>query len=443
MICVKIRWGGGLRTASPYLQREYVNNDTATLRLLMAGIHWPPETFLRRLIHNLAGANVDVTVGCSERPELNHPRLHWLPMPTWEGAAPARLGRLVGMALRALTQGSGDIVALRRDLPTRFPRGQRLQAWNRVLPFAGRHWDVIYFPWNAAAIDHLPVFALSAPVVVSCRGAQVNVAPHNPDRATIRDGLRTTFARAAAVHCVSEIIKTEAMQLGLDAAKAYVIRPAVDPAHFHPPDRSLRRTGVFSIVTTGSLIWRKGQDYALQAVRFLVDRGIPARLDIIGHGPDRRRILYNVHDLGLQKNVRLLGSLREEEVRQHLQDADAFCLPSLSEGISNAVLEAMACGLPVVTTDCGGMSEAVTEGVEGFLVPVRDPEAMARALAQLATDRGLSQRMGQAARQRVVREFTLAQQTEAWLKLLGDLPRRRISCRPDHPSRNVTESVAA
>jgi colanic acid/amylovoran biosynthesis glycosyltransferase len=406
----------------------------------MAGIHWPPETFLRRLIHNLAAAGLEVTVGCSETPMLDHPHLHWLPMPTWEGLAPVRLTRLAGMGLRGLMRGPSKITALRRDVTSSFPSGHRLHAWNRMLPFAGGAWDVIYFPWNAAAIDHLPVFSLPCPVVVSCRGAQVNVAPHNPDRANIRDGLRLTFERAAAVHCVSDIIKTEAMQLGLDASKAHVIRPAVDPSHFQPAERCPRRDGVFSIVTTGSLIWRKGQDYALQAVRLLTDRGIEARLDIIGQGPDRRRLLYNVKDLGLQKNVRLLGALPEGEVRQHLQQADAFCLPSLSEGISNAVLEAMACGVPVVTTDCGGMSEAITEGVEGFLVPVRDPQAMAEALALLAQNRELSQRMGQAARQRVVREFTLAQQTEAWLKLLRDLPggagqrpARQNRCHPAAP----------
>ena len=117
------------------------------------------------------------------------------------------------------------------------------------------------------------------------------------------------------------------------------------------------------------------------------------RFEIIGDGPDRQRVLYTIHDLGLQECVRLLGKLAPDEVLHRLQQADAFLLSSLSEGISNAALEAMACGVPVVTTDCGGMREAVTDGEEGFVVPVRDAESMANALMKLAGDAGLRERM--------------------------------------------------
>ena len=87
-----------------------------------------------------------------------------------------------------------------------------------------------------------------------------------------------------------------------------------------------------------------------------------------------------------------------------------FLLSSVSEGISNAALEAMACGLPLVTTDCGGMREAVRDGIDGFVVPLRDPRAMAAALARLARDEGLRQTMGNAARQRIVEHFSIETQ---------------------------------
>jgi colanic acid/amylovoran biosynthesis glycosyltransferase len=113
----------------------------------------------------------------------------------------------------------------------------------------------------------------------------------------------------------------------------------------------------------------------------------------------------------------LHGRLKPEEVRDKLQQADAFLLSSLSEGISNAVLEAMACGLPVVTTDCGGMREAVTTNVEGFVVPVRESEQMSQALATLCEDAALRTRMGRAARKRVLQEFTLSQQVSNFAAL--------------------------
>ncbi len=122
------------------------------------------------------------------------------------------------------------------------------------------------------------------------------------------------------------------------------------------------------------------------AIQQLKAAGVPVQYQIIGDGPERQRILYTIQDLGLQDCTQLLGRQPPTAVRELLQQADAFLLASLSEGIANVVLEAMACGLPVVTTDCGGMREAVTDGVEGFVTPVRDPNAMAQALEKLWRD---------------------------------------------------------
>ena len=113
--------------------------------------------------------------------------------------------------------------------------------------------------------------------------------------------------------------------------------------------------------------------------------------------------------------VRLQGE--SEQVRDTLQQSDVFMLASVSEGICNAVLEAMACGLPVVTTDCGGMREAVSDCVEGFVVPIRDSQAMALALQNLAEDSSLQKRMGHAGRQRILQEFTLERQVQQFVAL--------------------------
>lgn len=292
----------------------------------------------------------------------------------------------------------------------------RLKYWSNSLPLVSGHWDVVYFPWNSAAIAYLPLAPYLPPMVVSCRGSQVNIAPHEPERAGFAEGLRQTFQKAAAVHCVSEAIQNEAMQYGLEASKAWIIRPAVDPAFFCPSaDKKIGNP--LRIITTGSMIWRKGYEYALRALRLLLDQGIAAEFQLIGDGPERARVLYTIDDLELHQQVHLHGKQPSAKVRELLQAADIFLLTSLSEGISNAALEAMACGLPVVTTDCGGMREAVTDGVEGFVVPVGDSEAIAAALARLARDPALRERMGQAARQRVLRDFTLKEQIQAFVAL--------------------------
>ena len=285
-------------------------------------------------------------------------------------------------------------------------------------PLAALRPDIVHFEWNSAAIDYLPMFDIwDCPVVVSCRGSQINVRPHVPGNDKFIEGLNSTFRRVAAVHCVSEKILQEAQEYGLNPALGKIIYPAVDPERFRPSDAPRTSDDTFRIVTTGSLAWVKGYEYALQAIRSLVDNGIAVHFDVVGDGVEFQRVLYTIHDLELEKRVKLHGRLAPDEVIHLLQRADAFLLSSVSEGLSNAVLEAMACGLPIVTSDCGGMNEAVTDGIEGFLTPVRDPRAMADALGKLASNSELRRKMGSSCRTRILQEFSLDRQIEQWLRL--------------------------
>jgi colanic acid/amylovoran biosynthesis glycosyltransferase len=259
---------------------------------------------------------------------------------------------------------------------------------------------------------------LGCPVVISCRGSQINVYPHDPNYRGYRDQLPQIFSRATAVHCVSEAIKLEASKYGLDPRKTQVIYPAVNPNFFQPASWPKAVTASpFRIIMVGALGWVKGFEFALLAVKQLIEEQLPVHLDIIGDGPERQRVLYTIEDLQLQEVVHLHAQFTPEQVRDKLQQSHAFLLASLSEGVSNAALEAMACGLPVVTTDCGGMREAVANSVEGFVVPGGDVVATAVALKQLITNPGLCQRMGQAGRQRICQQFTLTQQIEAFVSL--------------------------
>jgi colanic acid/amylovoran biosynthesis glycosyltransferase len=376
-----------------------VTGPDSAVRVLVVGSQNPPQTFLQRLFEGLAHSGQHVRLATSTRPD-----------PSWAGPAgigwvPTRPPAAVGVPQRALAR-----VRHRDALPHDVARLTRWISAHRD------EIDVVYFPWNEAAITHRPLLDLGIPVVISCRGSQVAVAPWNPERRAIRLGLAETFERATAVHCVSHAMLEEAVALGLDRSRATVITPAVDADVF--TQGAARRGGrSVHLFTTGSLIWRKGQEDAIQAVRIAADHGVDATLGIIGSGDDRDRLLYAAHDLGVADRVTLHGQLGVAAVLDHLQRADAFVLPSVAEGISNAVLEAMACGLPVITTDCGGMAEAVTDGVEGFVVPVRAPERIAAAIGELA-DPDVRARLGAAARTRVATEFRLADQITAFAALL-------------------------
>lgn len=389
------------------------------LRVLFVGLKWPPETFLARLVRGLAGHGVSLTLAVPKAPGniwRSLDNVDFLYTPGWTGSRPRRVARIGYRFGAAATRSPGRAMETYRQARTVETGATAAEQLYRWLPFAGRSWDIIYFPWNATAVRYLPLMDHGA-TVISCRGNQINIAPLNPERETLRRGLPITFARASAVHCVSEAILEEATHYGLDRAKATVIRPAVDPDVFRPQRGAKERSPLLRVVTTGSIIWRKGYEYALMALALLRRRGVPVHLDVIGTGDEIQRLLYTINDLEINELVTWRGPLPPDKVLRFLQQSDVFLLSSLSEGISNAVLEAMSCGLAIVTTDAGGMEEAVTDGVEGLVVPPRDAVAMADALAWLWQNPVQREAMGGAGRARVLRDFRLEDQIFAFENL--------------------------
>jgi sugar transferase (PEP-CTERM/EpsH1 system associated) len=161
----------------------------------------------------------------------------------------------------------------------------------------------------------------------------------------------------------------------------------------------------------------------LHAVRHLANNlepGSPAlRLEIVGDGSDRPSLETLAHNLGLGDRVRFLG--QRSDIAAILPRASMFVLPSLTEGISLTLLEAMARGLPVVATRVGGNPEVVVDGVTGFLVPPRDPVALAAAMARIRQRPVLAADMGLQGRRRVEQTFSLEQMIRCYeQQYLGD-----------------------
>ena len=403
------------------------------LHLLEVDLAWPPETFLQWKLEALAAAGFRVTV--AGRPNgavsfrLDGVRLERLP--PWDEPVARGALRMVQNAAALAVTGRDRIHPLLDGVrnPPVPPRRTGWRASLRSLPsrvqLSRLRPDVVHFEWESAAVHWLPVFdAWNCPVVVSCHGGGVNVHPHTGGHEHVVRAYRTLFRRAAAVHVVSEAIAKEAEAFGVTPERTWLIRPAVDPDVFRP-GRAERQDSAFRVVAIGELIWRKGYDYALHAVRAVLDEGVPVRFDILGGEPpaggampsDRPRILYTIRDLGLEECVRLHGDVSSSEVRRYLRSADLLLHASVSEGIPVAVLEAMACGVPVVVTDAGGTREAVRDGVEGLVVPPRDPRALARAMTALWHDGEARERMGRAGVERVRSAFSLGEQTRRFVEL--------------------------
>ncbi len=384
----------------------------------MAGASWPPQSFLNQLYEGLSAQGFRISLACAERPDpawLKRNRMQWISTPRWDWK-PAAMGSLALRFLTALIKHPGSLFRLTKIIRrTRPGFRETVKQWHLLLPFTGKKWDMIYFPWNWGAITYLKLFDLEIPVIVSCRGSDIYIAPHDPRYPEMAGQLRETFEKAAGVHCVSDAIVKEAVKYGLDPARARVIRPAVDPKKFCPVEKTRSAKQNLKIISIGNLLKVKGYEHALKAMRQLKDQNIPFDYEIIGQGKDRELITQAIKDLKLTSCVVLTGQLEPSLVREKLCNADVFLLSSLSEGISNAALEAMACGLPVITTDCGGMREAITDGIEGIVVPVGNSRAMADALTRLANDPDLRSRMGLAGRARIINQFNLETQIESFV----------------------------
>jgi glycosyltransferase involved in cell wall biosynthesis len=179
-------------------------------------------------------------------------------------------------------------------------------------------------------------------------------------------------------------------------------------------------------VSLANLVWHKDHEVLLRATAEVV-RSCPGfRLVLIGDGPERGRIERLVGELGLGANVVLAGQVAQAS--RLLRNFHFSVLASVEESFPNAVVESMAAGVPVVATRVGGIPELVREGVDGLLVPAREPRRLAAAMLRLLREPGLADRLGRSARERIGETFTvekMIRKTETlYLRLLEPAPAR-------------------
>lgn len=150
------------------------------------------------------------------------------------------------------------------------------------------------------------------------------------------------------------------------------------------------------IITPGAsrITSRKGLNYLIEAVAMLEKKYPQILLKIIGDGIERKNLEMQIDKLGVKNNVFFAGIVKHNEVNKYCQEADVFVLPSLNEGMSNAMLEALASGLPIIATDTGGSKELIREGVNGFMIKFKDSNDIAEKLERLIVDPELAKKMG-------------------------------------------------
>jgi len=196
---------------------------------------------------------------------------------------------------------------------------------------------------------------------------------------------------------------------------------------FRVPPRSNRAAGRLRLVSVGRLIEFKGFHHLIDACALLRDReNVDLVCNIIGTGDLHNRLAKQIGTLGLENNVSLRGMMTQEQIKSELAAADAFVLPSIvdfkgaSDVLPTVILEAMASGLPVVSTRIAGVPEIVVDDVTGLLVAPGDPRQLAEALHSLAVDPDLRLRLGQAGLARVQQMFSLHRTAAVLLQRFED-----------------------
>lgn len=226
---------------------------------------------------------------------------------------------------------------------------------------------------------------------------------------------------------VSEAAGRRLLEAGMAPERLVLVPDCVDPSHVDPAVDAeygalLESAGGPLVAAVGALTPEKGFDVLLDAWPEVLRRVPAAHLVIAGDGPLWKELLQRRLELRIRSSVRLLGY--REHVGPLLARADLFVMPSRSEGLGSAALEAMWCGLPVVASNVGGLPEAVEKGVTGALVPPGDPRRLAEAVAELLSDPDRRRRMGKAARLRARGRYDPAylvqRHLEAYRCVLGE-----------------------
>ena len=256
-----------------------------------------------------------------------------------------------------------------------------LRAARRLIA-EGYDFDLIdahyFYPDGVAAV--MVGRALGKPVVITARGSDINLIPqHALPRRMILNAARD----CAATITVCQDLKNTLVELGAAADKLTVLRNGVDLALFHPEERTSARGAFgmtrFTLASVGNLIASKGHDLVIEALAQLPD----SQLLIAGRGPDEDRLRALAVNLGVADRVEFLGTLPQHRLRQLYSGADALVLASVREGWANVLLEAMACGAPVVASNVGGTPEVVAAPEAGVLMAERSADAISRAVAAL------------------------------------------------------------
>jgi len=241
--------------------------------------------------------------------------------------------------------------------------------------------DVFHLQWAKSLEDWIWLQEFGVKIILSLRGTHITISPIA--NATLASKYKQLFPKVDAFHSVSNSVSNEAKQYGANPAKTKVIYSGLNPEKM-PFMINTSENKSLKILSIGRSHWVKGYSYALEACALLKKDNFDFQYTIIGADKEEE-LLFQRAQLDLESQVYFEKSIPFETIINKIHQADILLLSSVEEGIANVVLEAMALGTIVISTNCGGMDEVITDGQNGFLVPIRNPKAMADKIKNVAS----------------------------------------------------------
>lgn len=346
--------------------------------------------------------------------------------PPYYGGAEHAAGHL---AAAAVSSGRWEVDVLTSDIGGRLPARERWRGVNVVrvparkkkwanhnvvelhsfLRSASRNmeirrpdWILAHFTLPGGEVARRWAGRFGVPYAVVLHGADV------PDSQKRRFGavyplikplVRRVWRQAARVIAVSDTLQALALRTWPEG-RIEVVPNGVDIERFRPAEMpTVRDGGTLVVVAVARLVEIKGLQHLIAALaRIPADMRSQIRLRLCGTGPYEGELRRQVREAGLEAQVEFAGLVPYERIPEEFQGADMFALPSLQEGLPLSLLEAMACGLPVMASRVGGVPAVICDGENGFLISAGDVEKMSKAIVQLASDSILRARVSKAAR---------------------------------------------
>ncbi|MFA0833707.1 MAG: glycosyltransferase family 4 protein [Methanobacterium formicicum] len=287
-----------------------------------------------------------------------------------------------------------------------------------------RKMDVIHVQWpipnGLGALFLKKIYGI--PYITTIHGEEV----HLSKRYHMLFALRWLVTNSSKTITNSTATRKSCLEAGLDGEKIEVIPFGVDTDFFRPLD-VYKDENIFQILSVGYLIERKGFEYLIRAMPHVLKEHENARLKIVGSGPLESKLKSLIYELDLGDQVEIVKNVSDEKLLMMYNSADLFVLPSIvdsqgnTEGLGVVLLEAMACGVPVIGSDVGGISDIIKNKETGLLIPEKNSYEISQVISKLITNRDLREKILDNGLNSVKKKFSWGKIAEYYILIYSKL----------------------